>query len=500
MNETPLLLAIAAGSLAVRCTLFRPDGAAIASSARQLGRSAPAPDWNEQDADAIWAALLDALGDLAKAHDLGAVGAVGLASQRGTCLLWDRATGEPLGPAISWGDRRTEAFVAALHDAGHALLVQVRTGAPLHSFYSAPKLRWMLDHLAGAGGLLAVGQLAGSTLDSWLLWKLSGGQTSATDYSNAQRTLLMNMTALSWDSELARLFGLPLEILPELRPSVGAWGSTALAQFPQLRAPIAAVVGEQAAALLGHGVASQGASLCSYGTSLVATLFSGAHPAGISEGLAQVVSALDGSTAYATRMSIGGGAQVLEWCCARLGAFASVDELLTLAGSAPGDDSVIFVPAFAGLPAPHYGRTARAAILGLHGADDRSTIARAALESIAFQMADLLAYLQAVGGGPTTRLITEGSLAHNDILMQLQADLLGMPIERAGAADPAILGTAYLAARGAGIPIAAGFLAHGRGAPRQFIPHLDPAARQRRLDLWHAAIEHTASWGQARGP
>src|SRR5262245_39655141 len=232
MAESPLILAIDAGSFSVRCTLFGLDGAAIADSARRVEHRTPAADWHEQDAEQIWAALLDALGALVAKHDLAQVAAVGLTNQRGTCLLWDRATGEPLGPAIFWSDRRMEPFVAALRDAGHALLVQVTTGAPLHSFYSAPKLRWMLDNLAGAGGLLAVGQLAAGTLDSWLLWKLSGGQVHATDYSNAQRTLLLKLATLDWTPELARLFSVPLDILPEIRPGPGVWVTTAVPRFP----------------------------------------------------------------------------------------------------------------------------------------------------------------------------------------------------------------------------------------------------------------------------
>src|SRR5262245_10478235 len=240
MADTPLILAIDAGSAAIRCTLFGDDGSAIAASARRLDQRTPAPDWHEQDAEQLWRALLDALTELAASNDLGLVAALGLTSQRGTCLLWDRATGEPLGPAILWNDRRMEPFVGALRDAGHALLVQVTTGAPLHSFYSAPKLRWMLDNLTGAGGLLAVGQLAGGTLDSWLLCNLTGGAVHATDHSNAQRTLLLNLATLAWEPELARLFSVPLEILPELR-GVGVWGATQVPELPQLRAPIGAV-------------------------------------------------------------------------------------------------------------------------------------------------------------------------------------------------------------------------------------------------------------------
>jgi glycerol kinase len=495
MADTPLILAIDAGSLAVRCTLFGGDGVAVATSARRLEQHAPAPDWHEQDAEQVWRALLDALAELATSHDLGQVAAVGLASQRGACLLWDRATGEPLGPAILWNDRRMEPFVAALRDAGHALLVQVTTGAPLHSFYSAPKLRWMLDNLTGAGGLLAVGQLAGGTLDSWLLWKLTGGTTHATDHSNAQRTLLLNLATLAWEPELARLFSVPLDILPELRDT-GIWGTTQLPELSQLRAPIGAVAGDQAAALLGQGALKPGMARCSYTGSVTTLLFCGPRPAGANEGLALIAYTAEGAAAYGMGFAIAGGALALEWCCSRLGAFSSVEELVAAAANSPGDESVIFVPAFAGLTAPQRDPAARAAILGLHMAADRSTIARAALESVAFQAADVLARMHEISGVPVISLLADGGLARSDLLMQIQADLLGIAVERAEQAEPAALGIAYLAARGAGMPIDTSFLERGRGATQRFIPRLDQAGRRRRMALWHAGVERAAGWSR----
>jgi glycerol kinase len=494
MADTPLILAIDAGAFMIRCTLFSADGDTVAAAVRRLDHSIPAPDWHEQDAEQIWRALLEALGELAAAHDLRPVATVGLSSQRGACLLWDRATGEPLGPAILWGDRRMEPFVAALRDAGHALLVQVTTGAPLHSFYSAPKLRWMLDNLTGAGGLLAVGQLAGGTLDSWLIWKLTGGAIHATDYSNAQRTLLLNMAALSWEPELARLFSVPLDILPELRSGIGPWGVVALPELPTLRAPIGAVADDQTAALLGHGGLEPGTARCSYGGSVASMLGCGPHPVGANEGLARIAYSADGATAYAMGLTVAGGALALEWCCSRLGAFASIEELVTMAASSPGDESVIFVPAFAGLSAPLRDPSARAAILGLHMAADRSTIARAALESIAFQAADALARMQEVGGPPVARLLADGGLARSDLLMQIQADLLGSAVERPELGEPASLGIAYLATQSAGLAIDTGFLQRGRGPAQRFTPRLDEAGRRRRMALWHAGVERAAGW------
>jgi glycerol kinase len=497
MTETSLILAIDAGSLSLRCTLFAMDGTIVAGTARRLTSTTPAPDWHEQDAAAIWGALLDTLAELGARHDLARVAAVGLTNQRGTCLLWDRATGDPLGPVIFWNDRRTEPFIAALRDSGHELLVQVTTGVTLHSFHSAPKLRWMLDNLPGAGGLLAVGQLAGGTLDSWLLWKLTGGQVHATDYSNAQRTMLLNLKTLAWDRELARLFSVAPELLPEVANGARDWGMTAIMDFPQLRAPIGGVAGDQTAALLGHGALTPGEAKCSYGSSVVPLLFCGPQPAGARAGLALIAYDAGGAQAYGMGSTIAGGALALEWCCSRLGAFASVEELVAQAAQAPEDDSVVFVPAFGGLAAPARDPSARAAIIGLHFAADRRAIARAALESIAFQVADALVLMHDASGVAPAQLHVDGGLARSDLLMQMQADLLGIPVERPTQGELASLGIAYLAARGVSLPIERGFLEAGRGALRVFTPQLDESGRRQRMALWHAGVERAGGW--ARG-
>lgn len=494
MATAPFILAIDAGSVSLRCSLYTPDGTLVGSARRRLDHSTPAPDWHEQDAGQIWSALLDALAELAAQHDLGRVAAVGLTNQRGTCLLWDRATGEPLGPAIFWSDRRTESLVTALRDSGHALLVQVTTGVMLHSFYSAPKLRWMIDNLPGAGGLLAVGQLAGGTLDSWLLWQLTGGRVHATDYSNAQRTLLFNLTTHTWDRELVRLFGVPPEILPTVARGARAWGNIDIAALPQLCAPISGVAGDQTAALLGHGALALGAAKCSYGSSVVPLLFCGQQPLGTREGLAVIAYAADGSPGYGMGCTIAGGALTLEWCCSRLGAFASVEELIAQAALAPPEDGVIFVPAFAGLTIPERDPSARAAILGLHLATDRRSIARAALDSIAFQVADALTLMHEVGGVAVTRLHVDGGLTRSDLLMQTQTDLLGIPVERSAQSELASLGIAYLAACGAGLALDEQFLERGRQASYVFSPQIADADRQRRLTVWRAGVARAGGW------
>lgn len=494
MAGSPLILAIDAGSFSVRCTLFALSGAVRAYAQRRIDQTLPAPDWHEQDAAAIWSALLDALRELDAQHDFQRVCAVGLTNQRGTCLLWNRATGAPLGPAIFWSDRRTEPTVAALHAAGYTEFVQTTTGLALHSFYSAPKLRWLIDHLPAARMYLAAGQLAGGTLDSWLLWQLSGGRVHATDYSNAQRTLLFHLKALAWDRELAALFKVPVEILPTITSGCSVQATTQIEALPRLRAPIAAVAGDQTAALVGHGAFVAGAAKCSYGTSIVPLMFCGVESRGAREGLAVIAYTDSGATAYGMGCTIAGGALALQWCCTKLGLFDSVEELVAVAAAAPPDDEVVFVPAFTGLTVPARDAGARAAILGLHPAADRRTIARAALESMAFQVADALQYIAGVSGASVTELHVDGGLARSDLLMQMQADLLGIPVARPAQSELASLGIAYLAALSAGAALDDRFLVHGRGATQSFRPQLDETGRRQRLARWRAGVERAGGW------
>jgi glycerol kinase len=264
--------------------------------------------------------------------------------------------------------------------------------------------------------------------------------------------------------------------------------------LPQLRAPIGALAADQTAALLGHGALSPGEAKCTYGASLAPMLYCGPHPAGAREGLALIAYHTSGAQAYAIGCTVAGGTQALEWCCARLGAFASVEELVAQAARAPQDDTVVFVPAFAGLSGPTRDPSARAAILGLHSVADRRSIARAALESIAFQVADALGQMRAVSGVAVARLRVDGGMAPSDLLMQMQADLLGVSVERPTQGELASLGIAYLAARGAGLTVEEDFLERGRGETRAFTPQLDDAGRQRRMALWRAGVERAGGW------
>jgi glycerol kinase len=496
MAESPLILAIDSGSLEVRCTLFETSGASVAGARRGIATYLTAPDWQEQDAGQIWAAVQEGLGELAAQFDLGRVAAVGLTNQRATCLLWDRAGGDPLGPAIFRADRRSAPFMAALRDSGHELLVQITTGCALHGSFSAPKLRWMLDNLPGAGGLLAVGQLAGGTLDSWLLWQLSGRRVHATDYSNAQRTMLLNLNTLKWDSELARLFSVAPELLPQVATGTRRWGATAMPMQPRLRAPIGAIAADQTAALLGHGALAPGEAKCSYDAGIAPLMFCGERPVGAREGLAAIAYDASGAPAYAIGCTIDGGTSALEWCRTNLGVFASTADVLAQAAQAPAGDTLVFVPAFAGQNATAPDPRARAAILGLHGAADHRSIARAALESVAFQVADAMAQMHKASGVAPSRLCADGELARSDMLMQMQADLLGISVARPAQADLASLGIAYLAACGAGLPIAGDFLAAGRGTIQVFSPQLNDAGRARRMALWRAGVERAAGWAQ----
>jgi glycerol kinase len=492
MQERSLILAIDVGALVLSSTVFDQAGHTVLQTSHALEFTSPAHDWQELDANAIWHALEQNLHDLSATIDLSQVQAVGICCQQSTCLIWDRQSGEVLGPVLAWNDRRTAPSIEALRDAGHALLVQVTTGTALHSQASASKLRWLLDHVPGAGGLLAVNQLLGSTLDSWLLWKLTNGQSVGTDYSNAQRTQLFTLDLFTWSPELLRLFSVPPEILPIPQRGVRLWGNVQLKQFPTLTAPISAVATRQAAASSGHGNDQIGTMLCSYDTNIVPTLWCGTRALGAREGLTTLIYNRKGEPQYSLSHTITGGALVLEWCRSRLMGALSFDELLALAASAPGDESVIFVPAFTGVAQSQY--LGRAAILGLQLSTDRSTIARAALESIAFQVTDALSEIQHLSKLNIHLFRADGKLARSDLLMQLQADLLGIPVERSRYRNFAALGIAQLAAQGAKLAISEDFLRNGAGTVQRFEPRISQKKREQRLSLWHAGIKRALNW------
>ncbi len=442
-----VVLALDTGTTSARALVIDASGAVLASAQQEVGLSFPAPGWVDQDADELWEAQLrTARRALETAGvDASAVAGLGIANQRETTVVWDRATSEPVGPAIVWQDRRTAGLCEELRRAGGEALVRRKTGLLLDPYFSATKLRWLLDNVAGVRERARSGELAFGTVDSWLVWKLSGGRRHVTDATNASRTLLYDIRAGDWDDELLTLFGVPRELLPEVRDSSGVVG-TADAALLGAAVPIAGLAGDQQAALFGQACTRRGSVKVTYGTGCFLLLHTGDEPAAAPPGLVSTVALQrDGRRTYALEGSVFCGGAAVQWLHDGLGLVGSGAEATTLAGSVPASDGVVFVPALSGLGAPHWDPHARGAIFGITRGTTAAHIARATLEGIAFQVADLYEAEAAGAGIAPVEMRVDGGAAASDVLLQFQADLLGLPVTRAAQPEATAFGAAWLA-------------------------------------------------------
>ena len=439
------LLALDQGTSSSRALVFDRSGRLLAAAQRELTQHFPQPGWVEHDATEIWE------GQLACAREAIAKAgvkptAIGITNQRETVVLWGRKTGQPLHKALVWQDRRTADFCEDLKRQGLEPRIRALTGLVLDPYFSATKLRWLLDHVDGARARAERGELAFGTVDSWLLWQLTDGQVHATDASNASRTLLFDIHRGDWSDELLGVFGIPRALLPEVRPSAGAFGVAT-----EFGAPIAGIAGDQQAALFGQAALAPGQAKNTYGTGCFLLMHTGAQARSSAHGLITTRAAQVGAQPqFALEGSVFVGGAVVQWLRDGLGLIRSSAEVQALAESVPDSGGVTLVPAFAGLGAPHWRADARGAIVGLTRGSNRGHIARAAVESIAFQSAGLLHAMQN-DGAALTELRVDGGASANDLLMQFQADLLGLPVLRPKVIETTALGAALLAGIGAGV-------------------------------------------------
>src|SRR6476646_4391739 len=443
----PYILALDQGTTSSRAIVFDRDGAIRAIAQKEFTQMFPSPGWVEHDPQEIWASQIgvavEALGRAqVRPKD---VAAIGITNQRETTIVWDRETGEPIHHAIVWQDRRTADFCERLQAEGAGEAIQVRTGLLIDAYLSGSKIRWLLDHVPGARERAAAGQLAFGTVDTWLVWKLTGGASHVTDVSNASRTMLFNIHTLQWDDELLRLFNIPASLLPTVRSSSEVYGqvSTSLG-IDQV--PVAGIAGDQQAALFGQMCRTPGMSKNTYGTGCFLLQNIGTSPTRSRQQLVTTVAWQIGSrTEYALEGSVFIGGAVVQWIRDGLGLVRAAPEIEALASSVADNGGVYLVPAFAGLGAPHWDAYARGTIVGITRGTSAAHIARAALESIAYQVADLLDAMAADAGVPLTELRVDGGAAVNDTLMQFQADVLGVPVVRPLVTETTALGAAYLA-------------------------------------------------------
>jgi len=490
----PFVLALDQGTTSSRAIVFDHAGTIRGAAQQEFAQIYPQPGWVEHDATAIWATQAGVLHEaLAKAgvaaRDLSAIG---ITNQRETTVVWERATGKPIANAIVWQDRRTAPLCDDLRAAGHAPLFAERTGLVLDAYFSGTKLKWLLDHVPGARARAARGELAFGTIDSWLIWQLTEGRVHCTDASNASRTLLFNIRTGAWDPELLRLLDIPPAMLPQVVASTGVCAEAAI---DGVMVPIAGIAGDQQAALFGGGCVQPGLAKNTYGTGCFLLLNTGRDPVASRNHLLTTVAwQRDGHLTYALEGSVFIGGAVVQWLRDGLEIIRHAAEVEALAASVPDNGGVYIVPAFAGLGAPHWDAYARGAMFGLTRGATRGHIARAALEAIAYQSADVLQAMEKDAGIALQELRVDGGATANNLLMQFQADLLGVPVVRPKVLETTALGAAYLAGLATGFWSGTDDILANRQIDRVFEPTM---SRERAAELtagWHKAVSRSKAW------
>ncbi len=488
------LLALDQGTSSSRSIVFDAQGRIVAMAQREFRQIYPQPGWVEHDPKEIWATqLATAQEALAKAKlKAGDIASIGITNQRETTLVWNRRTGEPVYNAIVWQDRRAEPTCAALRARGLEDTFKRKTGLIVDAYFSGTKLKWILDNVAGARAAAEAGELAFGTVDSWLMWQLTAGAVHATDVSNASRTLMLNVHTNTWDEELLKLLDVPVAVLPAVFPSSHVYGHTK-AELLGASLPIGGVAGDQQSALFGQACFRSGLAKNTYGTGCFMLMHTGGQFQTSANGLITTSAAQPtGMPEFAFEGSVFIGGAVVQWLRDGLHAIRASGEVQQLAQSVPDSGGVLFVPAFTGLGAPYWKPEARGAIVGLTRGSTVAHIARAALESIAFQSAALLQAMSrdavASGGAPVAELRVDGGACVNDLLMQFQADLLGIPVVRPQVIETTALGAAYLAGLSCGVYKSLDELAAQWQVERRFLPTLSRERAQELMQRWEHAV------------
>ena len=506
------LLALDQGTTSSRAIAFDTHGRVAAQAQQEFAPHFPQPGWVEHDAAEIWRTQLavarECVQKLPPAPDGTArtatqIVAIGITNQRETTVLWDRATGQPVAPAIVWQDRRTTARCEQLRRQGKAALIQRKTGLVLDAYFSATKLEWLLDQVPGARARAEAGELAFGTIDSWLVWQLTGGRVHATDASNAARTMLMNIHTLDWDEELLRLFHIPRAVLPRIVPSSGVLGETDPALLGTA-IPIAGIAGDQQAATFGQACFAPGMAKNTYGTGCFMLMNTGNAAVRSRNQLLTTVGwqgpelAGERRTAYCREGSVFMAGATVQWLRDGLQMIQSAADIEPLAASVPDTGDVFLVPAFTGLGAPDWDGRARGTLVGLTRGSTRAHIARAALEAIALQSADMFGAMSRDARLPLTELRVDGGASRNNLLMQMQADLLGVPVVRPQVTETTALGAAYLAGLATGVWAGGDAIAAQWAVDQRFEPRLTEPARLARIARWREAVQRSGGWAQAQ--
>jgi glycerol kinase len=490
------VLALDQGTTSSRSILFDATGTPVAAAQCEFTQHFPQAGWVEHDATEIWSTQAATITQvLAKANASAAdVIAIGITNQRETTVLWERATGRPVAPAIVWQDRRTAEHCRQLGEAGHEDRVAALTGLTLDPYFSATKLAWLLDHVDTARARAGRGELCFGTIDSWLVWQLTRGAAHVTDASNASRTLLFDLARGDWSDEMLELFEIPRACLPQIRGSSVGIGDAPTALIDGHRIPITGIAGDQQAALFGQACFRPGMAKNTYGTGCFMLMNTGLQPLASRHRLLSTLAWDFHGRHYALEGSVFVGGAVVQWLRDGLGLIRSAAEVEALAASVPDAGGVYLVPAFTGLGAPHWDPRARGTLVGLTRGSSAGHIARAALESIAFQSADVLDAMQADADKPLVELRVDGGATNNDLLMQFQADLLGVPVVRPAVTETTALGAAYLAGLGAGVWSSEADVATHWREGRRYLPGAGRDAAVARRSDWARAVERSLAW------
>ena len=488
------LLALDQGTTSSRALLLDRAGGVVAVSQRELKQLFPQSGWVEHDPMEIWSSQIGVAAQAISQAGiaLNRIAAIGITNQRETAIVWDRKTGHPVYNAIVWQDRRTAGVCDRMKADGLEALIQRKTGLVIDAYFSGTKVAWILDNVPGARDKAERGELAFGTVDSWLIWKLTDGAVHVTDETNASRTMLFNIHSRGWDDELCKLLDVPRSMLPDVRSSSEVYGEAAgtLAGIP-----IAGIAGDQQSALFGQMCREPGMAKNTYGTGCFMLMNTGTEPVPSRNKLLTTIAwRMDGQTEYALEGSVFIAGAVVQWLRDGLKIIRSSAEVEALAASVPDSGDVYLVPAFAGLGAPHWDPYARGAIIGMTRATTGAHLARAALEGVAFQSADILLAMEADSGIKLKELRVDGGASNNNLLMQFQADLLGIPVVRARNTETTGLGSAYMAALAVGYYKSIDEVASQWASDRTFEPAMSADQRDARRERWRKALDHAKSW------
>lgn len=485
------IMALDLGTTSCRCIIFDKNGRICSAAQKEFTQYFPQPGWVEHDAEEIWATQTGLMYEAMSKIDItiNEIAGIGITNQRETTVLWDKETGRPVHKAIVWQCRRTAGYCDELKKLGMAEFFRSKTGLVLDAYFSATKLRWLLDNAIGARERAEKGELLFGTVDSWIIWKLTGGKVHVTDYSNASRTMLFNIHTLKWDEEILRVLKIPQQILPEVKPSSHVYGYTDSKLFGR-EVPIAGAGGDQQCALFGQTCFERGEVKNTYGTGGFMLMNTGTAPVNSHNGLVTTIAwGVDDKVEYALEGSIFVAGAAVQWLRDELGLIRDAAESEVLAKSVPDANGCYVVPAFVGLGAPYWDQYARGAIVGLTRGVNRNHIVRATLESIAYQINDVLMAMQEDSGMPITSLRVDGGACDNDFLMQFQADILNTSVVRPYCIETTAMGAAYLAGLAVGYWRSKEEILANHVIAAEFKPQMGQAKRENLLQGWHNAVK-----------